>query len=152
MSNESDVMSLDHSNSAAVDSVVNSIREIRVQYCRRVRTVKSIGGVALVDVYFVLLIAAGQINNGSVKIEIPKNWINKAGGISEITCQQVNDLSSLLVVNEVPGNVAGRVVTGLTQEGVKFLKDHLDELAEDLSLFSLTEEQIKDVEFGGTSK
>lgn len=40
----------------------------------------------------------------------------------------------------------------MTQGGVKFLKEHLGELSEDIAAFSLTEKQVMDMQLEGESK
>lgn len=60
------------------------LSRIRARYVQHAKTVKSIGGIELVDVYFVLLVASYQINSTDVNITIPINWINKGGGMQRL--------------------------------------------------------------------
>ena len=63
-----------------------------------------------------------------------------------MTDQKVDALSDLLVVERLPDSGAGRIIKGLTQDGIKLLKKHVKELTNDLPVFSLTEQAIMEIE------
>ena len=65
---------------------------------------------------------------------IPILWLTECGGFAPMSDQKVDALSDL-VVERFAGNGTGRIVKGLTPDGVKFLKEHVKELIHDLPPF-----------------
>ena len=116
-------------------------RELRVQYMARKRTHPHIGGYALIDVYL-FLYAVSCIINEAVGIQTPFMWLTDFGGFDWVEADQIEILSDLLHVKNIQGNHPGRIISGITLEGVQFLKEHIKELSDDLPLFSLSEEVI----------
>lgn len=121
------------------------LQKLRVQYMARKGAHATIGGYDLFDIYLVLH-ALSLLNNGVNRIQTPFMWITREGGFDSVTSNQVDALSDLLVVKRIPENVTGRIVTGLTQTGIFLLKEHVKELSDALSSFSLTEEDIMNLD------
>ena len=115
--------------------------ELRAQYMARKRTHPHVGGYALIDVYL-FLYAVSCIINEAVGIQTPFMWLTDFGGFDCVEADQIEYLSELLDVKNIPGNHFGRIISGITVEGVQFLKEHIKELSDDLPLFSLSEEVI----------
>ena len=115
--------------------------ELRAQYMARKRTHPHVGGYALIDVYL-FLYAVSCIINEAVGIQTPFMWLTDFGGFDCVEADQIENLSELLYVKNIPGNHSGRIISGITVEGVQFLKEHIKELSDDLPLFSLSEEVI----------
>ena len=121
------------------------LQKLRVQYMARKGAHAAIGGYDLFDIYLVLH-TLSLLNNGVNRIQTPFMWITREGGFDSVTSNQVDALSDLLVVKRIPENVTGRIVTGLTQTGIFLLKEHVKELSDALSSFSLTEEDIMNLD------
>ena len=121
---------------------VEQMRKIRAQYIAHLKTAERIGGYDLFDIYLVLHVLDQQ-NKGNQEVLIPFQWLNRVGGFGPVGGDQVDALSGLLVVERFAGNNgAGRIVKGLTPDGIQFLKENLKELMNDLPAFSITDRQI----------
>ena len=125
---------------------MENMNRMRAQYRARVRTTSTIGGYDLIDIYFVLYVLSRLMNGGHCTLT-PFPWLTKDCGFDPNNTDQIVDaLSDLLVFERLPGSGVGRIVKGLTQDGIEFLKKHVKELADDLPAFSLTEQAVMDIE------
>ena len=125
---------------------VEQMNKIRAQYRAHVRMTSTIGGYDLIDIYCVLYVLSRLINGGHCT-QTPFPWLTKDYGFDPNNTDQIVDaLSDLLVVERLSGSGAERIVKGLTQDGIEFLKKHVKELADDLPAFSLTEQAVMDIE------
>ena len=125
---------------------VEQMLRIREQYVAHVRTTEAIGGYDLIDIYLILYVLSRLMNSGDCT-RTPFPWLTKYGGFDpNMTDQKVDALSDLLVVERLPDSGAGRIIKGLTQDGIKLLKKHVKELTNDLPVFSLTEQAIMEIE------
>lgn len=124
---------------------MHNMSKIRAQYMAHAGTAETIGGYDLIDIYLVLYVLSCLINGGNYTLT-PFPWLTKYGGFDpNMTDQKVDALSDLLVVERLSESGAGRIIKGLTQDGIKLLKEHVKELANDLPVFSLTEQAIINV-------
>lgn len=119
--------------------------KIRAQYIAHLKNTETIGERDLFDVYLVLYVLEHNIK-GIQEIQVPFQWLNEIGGFEPVEAGRIDTLSDLLGVKRTPENIAGRIITGLTPDGVRFLKEHVKELTNELPLFSLTEEMITNLD------
>lgn len=119
--------------------------EIRAKYVEHMKRTRHCGGYNLYDVYYLLHVVQ-SMKNGDAEVVVPHRWITKDSGIGNVEAPYVDSLTDLLVVEEIPQNIAGRVVLGLTNKGKQLLKENLEDLNDCLPVFALTKEDISSQE------